>query len=336
MEFIHHIRMFLKSEDGFIGAILGTALGGLIGSGSGNALATAIGGALGKKYDERKAQGAADARYGSSYIRMARAARAAGLHPLEVLRAGDPAQGQSRPNIASNAAFLDQFDQIDSILQGDKAKQRKEQDLRNDLLRVQIDQARSNPGPNSPRVSFGSPSLEGAMRRPVQEAGSQTADVRAVGENNSVDETDDRPAGVTNPYSTTGDEGEWHANPNRKDIEDYTARHGDSELGETAYWIWSNLDDAAYNSLLTYKADNSDMTRTEWHRHYEQNPETLANDHGVIKWLTRIGFLGTDLVSNVPASRFEELHQKGASRAPNIRSFYIPYGEQTHTPAGPR
>lgn len=122
--------------------LIGAALGGMFGGGKGKILAGALGGALGSKADQNAEQRQADARYGNSYIRMADAARKAGLHPLEVLRAGDPA-GSRQPTVMSMAARMGQYDQIDSLLTGQKAEQLTSTRLQNELMAIQIEQAKT-------------------------------------------------------------------------------------------------------------------------------------------------------------------------------------------------
>ena len=51
------IRDFLENEDGFIGGLIGTALGGLFGGGAGKVISTAIGRGIGENYDSRRAAG---------------------------------------------------------------------------------------------------------------------------------------------------------------------------------------------------------------------------------------------------------------------------------------
>jgi hypothetical protein len=140
---------FYRNENGFLGQLIGASLGKLIGGGTGKAIATAIGGAIGKKADERSGQRKEDERYSDSYVRMAEAAKKAGLNPLEVLRAGDPAA--TGPRIMSSAAASNSFDQIDRILSGQAAADRASQKLRDELMRVDIDRARTG--------AFGSPSI---------------------------------------------------------------------------------------------------------------------------------------------------------------------------------
>lgn len=138
-----------------LGTALGTAFGGPLGG--------AIGGALGQSVDDkkdRKRQLASDA---NAYVRMAEAARRAGLNPLEVLRAGNPNQ-VGRISVGTTAAMQNQFDQIDNILTGAEAREREREALETDLLRIQRDTALAQlsafkrPGP------VASPGLAGAVR----------------------------------------------------------------------------------------------------------------------------------------------------------------------------
>ena len=103
------INEFLRDESGGLFSVLGKAVGGFFGGGP---LGAAIGGALGQSADDRRADKKARAFNANRYIEMANAARAAGLHPLEVLRSGDPAQ-RVGPRIGTTAAMQGQFDQID-------------------------------------------------------------------------------------------------------------------------------------------------------------------------------------------------------------------------------
>lgn len=135
------IRRFLKDESGFIGAILGPALGGLIGAGTGKALAVAVGGALGKAFDKKQADSKQAAYDANSYVRMSEAAQRAGLHPLEVLRAGDPGQSTGRMQFGTTAVMQNSFDQIESILTGDYAAEKRREEMRDELLRIDIEQA---------------------------------------------------------------------------------------------------------------------------------------------------------------------------------------------------
>ena len=285
-----------------IGALIGSALGGLV-KGKLGGLAKGVGQWIGGEFDRKRETRQQDARYASSYIRMAKAATAAGLHPLEVLRAGDPQGAGGRlPQVMSSAARFGQFDQIDSILQGDEAEDRKNEKLRNELLRIQIDEARRGglPGRGS---GLSSSSLQDALRRQNQPG----TGARDVGEPNTIGETDDRPAGVTNPYEAGSDK---FANPTRKDIEDYTARHGDSELGETIYFVWSNYDDWSYNETLEFMARNKNMSKEKLHQKFIENPALIdimpsGFQIRAKKLLNAIGMTGVDVRMPLTSPRLD-------------------------------
>lgn len=137
--------------------IIGTALGAVTGQPWLGAVLGGAGQYLDDKQD-RKRQAASDA---NSYVRMAEAARRAGLNPLEVLRAGNPT-GVGRLPVGTTAAMQNQFDQIDKILTGEEARERRREDLQTDLLQIQKDTALAQlaayrrPGLLSPGMAAGS------------------------------------------------------------------------------------------------------------------------------------------------------------------------------------
>lgn len=112
----------------------------------------------------------------SNILSQAQGAREAadkyGFNPLTMLQYGQPGGamggGGSAPPLASIEAITNGLRGLDDITSGDAARRRKAEELQNDLLRVQLDQARSGVvavGPGADSVGTG-PSPLG--RRAVQ------------------------------------------------------------------------------------------------------------------------------------------------------------------------
>lgn len=85
-----------------------------------------------------------------------------GFNPLTMLQYGQPGGamggGGSAPPLASIQAITDGLRGIDDITSGDAERRRKAEELQNDLLRVQLDQARSGVvavGPGADSVGNG-------------------------------------------------------------------------------------------------------------------------------------------------------------------------------------
>jgi hypothetical protein len=69
-----------------------------------------------------------------------RQAKEAGIHPLEAIRGG--LAQQQRPPLMTQTAMTNAFDKVEDILTGRSAAEQKSLELRNDLMRIQIDEAR--------------------------------------------------------------------------------------------------------------------------------------------------------------------------------------------------
>lgn len=319
MDWKKAISEFWRNEDGFgfLLPVLGTVAGGAIGSavtagvggavGAGVALGRAAGGLIGQGLLDRKNAKAQMAYDANAYVRMAEGARRAGLHPLEVLRAGDPGGASGSLKFGTSAAMQNQFDQIDAILTGEDAARRRREQLQDELLRVEIDQARAGSLRSAQRAGLVSPSLKA-------QAGIGAAPTMAEAESGETI--------VTNP----GDIGsEFYVDPTRQDFAATEERTGDNEIINTPLIAEHWYNDWSYRQSLRFSAEQLGMTEAELHAKIIENPKLRHELPGLIAQ----GVMTAQKLFQMLKRQFGGAANVDV-RGPKIASpAFIPYGYQS-------
>jgi hypothetical protein len=249
------LKEFLENEDGFLGFVLPflakTGLGAAAASALGTTT-TALGGlghALGSSLDAKSKHKKATAAHRDRFVNFVEDTKRAGLNPYFMANSGLAAQ--SAPRLMSTAAETQTFDQIDAILTGQAAADRKSQELRDELMRIDIDQARRG------RLGHAGPAAGPAAGNGV------------IGDTPHPDELEPGRNVVTAAQNT---DAEWFTNPRRQDVQMWNDRYGDSEIAQTGLAVWASLDDAAYNERLQYLSEQTGKTKAEIHAEIASDP----------------------------------------------------------------
>ena len=252
-------RNFLQDEAGFIGALTGAlgGGGGLLKSIGG--IAKVVGGLFGggggggpAKQVEQRVRGAVTA--GKKH----------GIHPLEILRSGVASSHVGhQPRVMSRTAMMaDGFDQLDAVLSGDEARRRQNEQFRNDLLRIEIDERRRGGLISaSGRAAIGAREPGGSAAFPGGMRGAPTdTDNMQIGEN-----------AVTNPYGMTTDE---LVDPTLPDVDAIQARRGDGgEAIEFLTYANRYFEDKGYDAAADYVSRRTGIPKEEINRRVIENPD---------------------------------------------------------------
>jgi len=240
-----------------IGKVVGGFFGGPLGSGAGSAL----GGLLDDKKDrsnQRKYDAQEMANYRQRLVWLREDAEKGGFHPLEALHGGalGGMPSGTRPRVMSQSAAIGGFDKLNDVLSGDYARERNREDMRDELLRIDIDNARRTGRlgrvggatfPADSNLDKSSDPVRGALVPDDKESGRQTTTVMAP------DHKD----------------GSW-ANPRSPDAETLEARGGGA--AEHIGGALVSMTDAAYNSMMRrYVRKNGMDAALKVHNDYAKN-----------------------------------------------------------------
>lgn len=322
MDYRKALTQFWRNEDGFFSLLLpalGTMAGGAIGSaltmgvggavGGGAILGRALGGALGQGLADRSARRDQMAYDSNAYVRMADAARRAGLHPLEVLRAGDPGGASGSLKFGTSAAMQNQFDQIDAILTGEDAARRRREQLNEELLRVDIDQARAGSLSAAQRAGIVSPSLRAQ------------ASAAGIGEAPTMADAQTGEAIVTNPNTIGSDQ---YVDPSRQDFAAMEERYGDNEFVNTPLIIEQMFNDWDYRSALRFSAQHLGMTEAELHQKIVDDPTLRLELPGMVAR----GVMTAQKLFQMVRKKFGGASNVSVKGSRVVSPSLIPYGYQ--------
>lgn len=125
-----------------LGTIGGLIFGGSTGAKFGNLIGGGLDGLAAGK-EKRDAIKKANKSEMDKYVRLREAAERGGYHPLEVLRAGGSVGYTARPSLMSSLASTNAFDALEHEITGEGAKERKRQQVEDEIRERQLEQMKN-------------------------------------------------------------------------------------------------------------------------------------------------------------------------------------------------
>lgn len=229
-------------------SLLGTVLGTVAGKLFEGDNSTAIGSALGDHIAKNRSNARDRGQYARRIQSTVADARAAGIHPLEAIRAGAANTAPSAPRLLSETSRTATFDALDDALTGTKAARNRREKAEADLAEIRADEARRGVGsPRDARLGkFATGKTPGAPDD-------------ALGD--PKNELTTRPRDVTAALGTGKD---YFSRPDTPDAASFEERYG--EPGEWLGGAYTGLTDYAYNKLIERAAKRQGKTKNDIHQ----------------------------------------------------------------------
>lgn len=248
-------------------------------------------------------------------------ARKAGINPHFAIGSGaTPTSGMggghSAPRLVAPQTRSVNFDQFSDILTGDAAQRRRNEQLQNDLLEIEIDNAKAEAatrgGKLSPRITE---KTEGLVASQEDHAGPREPG-RDTESNAGVDRSDKE---------------QFYTAPTNPDAETGEARYG--EAGGLVTGVRNIIDDIQYNDMLHHHSRKHQITRKEADKRLRDG----INDLG-IEWYEeevkdyKQWKMGANNVKNLPRvvgpyiDRGVDDFNEGAWHGPGSHNYSKPRG----------